>query len=42
MADENHTYLSFIAASAAFVGVSPRVCNGHDPTEVTHMDLVRV
>lgn len=42
MADENHTHLSFIPAPAAFVGVSPRVCNGHDSTEVAHMDLVWV
>lgn len=39
---KNHTYLSFITASAALVGVSPRVCNCHDSTEVTHMDLVWV
>lgn len=42
MADEKHTHLSFIAAPAALVGVSPRVCDGHDSTEVAHVDLVGV
>jgi len=42
LADENHTYLSFITTSPAFIGVSPRVCNRHDSTEITDMDLVWV
>lgn len=36
------TYLRLVAAASALVRVSPRVSDGHQSTQVAHVDLVRV